>query len=265
MNKIYPIIVCITLLISCSIQSQMQEKEEQENLEAKSLLQGIWVDDMTETPLFQIKGDTIYYMDKSVTPVAFKIIGDSIKTYGIQTSSYQIKKQEEFIFWFQSAMGEILKLSKIDNSLDSILVMQVSQMPQEQQHRDVIQKDDVVYYNNVRYRGYVYINPTEIKVIQPGITEEGLETENIYYDNIIHICIYEGKNRLFGKDVKKQDFQSLIPFEYYQRAILTDMNFIGVNGEGYQYQATLCVPNSASCYLINISINHNGDINYELA
>ena len=42
------------------------------------------------------------------------------------------------------------------------------------------------------------------------------------------------------------------------------MDFIGVNGEGYQYQATLCIPNSASCYLINISITTDGDITYEL-
>lgn len=261
MNGIYTIIVCLLLLSSCSTRIQ---KEEKENLVAKSLLQGIWMDEMTETPLFRIKGDTIYYVDESVTPVAFKIIGDSLKTYGLQTSSYHIKKQEEFSFWIQSVVGDVLKLSKIDNELDSILVVQSSPMNQEPA-KEVIQKDDVVYYNNVRYRGYVYINPTDIKVIQPGISEEGLEVENVYYDNIIHICVYEGKNRLFGKDVKKQDFITLIPGEYYHRAILSDMDFVGVTEKGYQYQATVCVPNNVSCYLVNISICFNGDINYELA
>ena len=128
----------------------------------------------------------------------------------------------------------------------------------------VIQKDLVVHYNNRRFRGYVYINPTDIKVHQPEITEEGLEVENVYFDNIIHICVYEGKKKLFGRDMKKQDFKLLIPEEYYQRAILSDMDFIGVNAKGYQYQATLCIPNSASCYLINLSISLNGEITYEL-
>lgn len=264
MNRIYIIIVCLFLLSSCSVRSQREEKHEKENLEAKSFLQGIWMDDMTETPLFQIKGDTIYYVDESITPVSFKIIGDSLKTFGLQTSSYHIIKQEEFCFWIQSVVGDILKLTKIDNELESVLAIQSSSMNQEIS-RERIQKDDVVYYNNVRYRGYVYINPTEIKVIQPGISEEGLEIENVYYDNIIHICVYEGKNRLFGKDVKKQDFEQLIPAEYYQRAILSDMDFMGVNEKGYQYQARICIPNSVSCYLANISIDFNGDINYELA
>ena len=101
--------------------------------------------------------------------------------------------------------------------------------------------------------------------MQPDLTEEGLEVENIYYDNIIHICVYEGKNRLFGRDMKKTDFESLIPSDYYERAILSDMEFVGVNTKGYQYQANLCIPNSASCYLVNISINTDGDIAYELA
>ena len=263
MNGIYTIIVCLLLLSSCSGRVQRNEKADLEDLETKSSLQGIWVDDMTETPLFEIKGDTIYYMDESITPVAFKIIGDSLITYGMQASSYHIKKQEELSFWIQSFVGDVLKLSKIDNNLDSILVVQSSYTKQESSN-DVIQKDEIVYYNCVRYRGYVYINPTEIKVIQPEITEEGLEVENIYYDNIIHICVYEGKNRLFGKDVKKQDFKLLIPDEYYKRAILADMDFTGVDDKGYQYQATLCIPNSASCYLVNISINFNGDITYEI-
>ena len=143
--------------------------------------------------------------------------------------------------------------------------MTVQESNEPEPTKEVIEKDQVVHYNNKRYRGYVYINPTDIKVVKPEITEEGLEVENVYYDNIIHICVYEGKNRLFGRDMKKPDFESLIPQEYFQRAILSDMEFIGVNAKGYQYQATLCVPNSASCYQINISISSDGDIYYELA
>lgn len=263
MYRICTLLACITLLTACSGHSQDKGKEEKEDLVAKELLQGTWIDDMTETPLFKVKGDTIHYIDETIRPTAFKIIGDTLKTYGQQVASYHIKKQGEFIFWIQSAMGEILHLSKAEASIDSLLNIQESEKPELE--RTVIQKDDIVLFENTRYRGYVYINPTDIKVIQPTITEEGLEGENVYYDNIIHICVYEGKNRLFGRDMKKQDFEYLIPKDYFQRAILSDMEFMGVNSNGYQYQATICVPNGASCYLVNISIAKDGDITYEIA
>ena len=261
MNLFSKVLICILLMSSCSGQPQKKENIEKEDLKAKEWLQGTWIDDMTETPLFTAKGDTIYYNDESAVPVTFKIINDTLKTYGQKIANYHIKKQGESFIWIQSVMGDVLQLSKIDQSLDSHWAVQ---QPQEVTTEKVIQKDQVVHYNNRRFRGYVYINPTNIKVYQPEITEEGLEIENVYYDNIIHICVYEGKNRLFGRDMKKQDFELLIPKEYYQRAILSDMDFAGVNAKGYQYHATLCIPNSASCYLINISINMDGDINYEL-
>ena len=261
MNLFSKVLICILLMSSCSGQPQKKENIEEEDLMAKEWLQGTWIDDMTETPLFTAKGDTIYYLDESAAPVAFKIIKDTLKTYGQKISSYHIKKQGQYFIWIQSFMGDILQLSKTDPSQDSLWT--TPQTPKEIE-KEVIQKDKVVHYNNRRFHGYVYINPTGIKVHQPEVTEEGLEIENFYYDNIIHICVYEGKNKLFGRDMKKQDFEALIPREYYQRAILSDMDFAGVDAMGYQYQATLCIPNSASCYLIHISINKDGDMNYEL-
>ncbi len=264
MNRLCTFIACISLLTACSSQPKSQQQEElKEDLRAKELLQGTWVDDMTDTPLLRIKGDSLYYIDESVHPAAFKIISDSLKVYGQQTISYHIKKQGEYVFWIESVMGNILQLSKAENEIDSLLSARPIEVSSEPV-REVIQKDHVVHFNNTRYHGYVYINPTDIKVIQPKITEEGLEIEDVYYDNIIHICVYEGKKSLFARDMKKQDFEPLIPAEYFKRAILNDMEFLGVNAKGYQYQATLCVPNSASCYLINISITKDGDMTYEL-
>lgn len=252
----------LLLLAACSTHPTQTKEQEPENKEAKSMLQGLWMDDVTETPLLRIEGDSIYYLDSSVAPVAFKIIRDSMKTYGSKPASYLIKKQDEYTFWLQSVMGETLQLSKAETPLDSIAFFNEDV---QESNPTVIQKDHVVTYNQVRYHGYAYINPTQIKVVNPEITEEGLEIDNVYYDNIIHICVFEGKKRLFGQDIKKQDFEHIIPAEYFQRAILSDMDFLGVNKKGYQYQATVCVPNSASCYLIDISISTDGDITYELA
>lgn len=263
MNRFCILSTSILLFCSCSGQPQQKNIVEKEDLRAKELLQGTWIDDITETPLLQIKGDTIYYLEETANPIAFKIIGDSLKTYGHQTVSYHIKKQGQSIFWIQSAMGDILQLSKAETNIATYIPQE--EMNRQEPDKKVFQKDLIVHYNNIRYRGYVYVNPTDIKVVQPEITEEGLKIENVYYDNIIHICVYEGKKKLFSKDMKKEDFKQLIPHEYFQRSILNDMDFLGVNAKGYQYQATLCIPNSASCYLINISITQDGDIAYELA
>ena len=53
-------------------------QQEKEDLSAKGLLQGIWLDDETESPLMRVEGDTIYYADVQSTPIAFKIIRDTL-------------------------------------------------------------------------------------------------------------------------------------------------------------------------------------------
>ena len=59
MNLFSKVLICILLMSSCSGQPQQKENIEEEDLMAKEWLQGTWIDDMTETPLFTAKGDTI--------------------------------------------------------------------------------------------------------------------------------------------------------------------------------------------------------------
>lgn len=255
-------LLLLVFLVSCTASKQQGVQKETEDKEAKVLLQGLWMDDATESPLLQIKGDTIYYTDPSTSPVAFKVVGDSLKTYGLQPTSYYIEKQGKYILWIQSAMGGAIHLYKAENATDSLTFVQETDT--QPHRRNVLQKDHVVHYNNVRYRGYVYINPSNIKVVQPSLSEEGFQVDNVYYDNIIHICVYEGKKCLFSKDVRKEDFAGVVPGDFLQWAILSDMDFIGVNAKGYQYQATVCIPNGASCYLVNLSVSADGSIEYEM-
>lgn len=252
------------MLSACSYAPQTHEANEKEDSTAKLLLQGMWMDDVTSDPIFRVQGDTIYYTDPSIAPVPFKVIKDSLKTYGSQTTGYHIKKQNAYTLWIQSAMGDILHLRKAETATDSISFNPSAGLSANEP-QEVISKDRIIFYDKVRYRGYAYINPSNIKVIQPTLSEEGLEVDNIYYDNIIHICVYEGKRELFAKDIHKKDFEGVIPEDFYRRAILSDMDFIDVDAKGYHYQATLCIPNGASCYLINIHISYQDEITYELA
>lgn len=55
-----------------------------------------------------------------------------------------------------------------------------------------------------RYHGYVYINPSKMKVIRTSYSEDGIGVDNVYYDNVIHICVYKGKEMLYGEDITKR-------------------------------------------------------------
>ena len=63
------------------------------------------------------------------------------------------------------------------------------------------------------------------------MSEEGLSVDNVYYDNIIHICVYEGKRSLFAKDITRQMFKHVIPDDFLKWAILSDMDFMGVDAK----------------------------------
>ena len=260
MYKRFSIIMLAVALSSCGTPQQKASALE-ENKEAKSLLEGIWLDDNTETALLRVKGDTLFYADAATAPVAFKIIGDSLITYGARTNGYKIEKQEEHIFWFHSAVGDVIRLHKSDTENDSLAFIHTREIPV---YNEVIKKDSVVTYDNVRYRGYVYINPSKIKVMRPGVSEEGLGVDNVYYDNIIHICVYEGRKSLYAKDITKQMFKGVVPDDFLQWAILSDMDFMGVDSKGYHYQATVCVPAGASCYMVNITAGKDGGLAFEL-
>jgi hypothetical protein len=235
-----------------------------ENLEMKTMLQGTWMHEDTETPMICIKGDSIHYMTSGTLPVAFRIIEDSLITYGTEPTSYYIVKQNEYMLWLQSDMGGIIKMNRADESESIHSVNFHVQTKKSEPTKEVIQKDRIEFYKDVRYRGYVYINPSQIKVTRPTYSDEGFKMDNVYYDNIIHICVYEGKNKLFSKDVYKKDFSEVVPEEFLQWAILSDMEFIGVNEKGYQYQATISIPDEITSYIVNLSISTDGNIQYTL-
>ena len=88
MNVFSKVLICILLMSSCTEQPQKKENMEKEDLIAKEWLQGTWIDDMTETPLLQFKGDTLYYINESIHPVAFKIINDSLKMLNVDYNLY---------------------------------------------------------------------------------------------------------------------------------------------------------------------------------
>lgn len=242
---------CIVVLVSCGGGKEVRTQAEDHT--AKELLQGIWIDDDTELPLMRIAGDTIYYADPQSMPVAFKVMRDTLYTYGNNTVAYKIDRQTEYVFWFHSLSDDVVKLHKSETPEDSLAFSNesVEVIPTT---TEVIRKDSVVMYKGTRYRGYVYINPSTMKVLSTSYTEGGLSVDNVYYDNVIHICVYEGKTLLYGKDITKKMFADLFPAELLNQMVLSDMDFMGVDSDGYHYRATLQVPGSSVYNLADIVI-----------
>lgn len=263
MNKFVIGLCSIILLVACGGNGKSTGAME-EDITAKKMLQGIWLDDETEMPLMRIDGDTIYYADPQNAPVTFKVIHDTIYIYGNETVAYPIDRQTEYSFWFHSLSDEIIKLHKSENAEDSLAFTngEVEVIPTTP---EVIKKDSVVMYKGTRYRGYVYINPSKMKVTKTAYSENGYSVDNVYYDNVIHICVYESRKMLYGKDITKKEFAGVFSEELLNQTILADMNFIGVNNKGYLYQATLRIPESSVYNLVNITIDFNNKLSIKKA
>ncbi|EXZ24213.1 putative lipoprotein, partial [Bacteroides fragilis str. S13 L11] len=107
MIKYIATLLLTVLFVACNNGKGQQPSEENEDPKAKEILQGIWLDDETETPLMRIIGDTIYYSDAQSAPVYFKILKDTLYTYGKDVTHYQIDKQSEYSFWFHSLADNI--------------------------------------------------------------------------------------------------------------------------------------------------------------
>jgi len=260
MMKWFLIPALAVIVTSCTQNNKLSNFEKPEDTKAKQLLQGIWLDCDSEVPLMNIKGDTIYHSDPQNVPVYFKIIKDSLYTFGNTTTSYHIDRQTEYSFWFHSLSGNIIKLSKSENSEDSIAFSgrTLEIIPT---YSETTQKDSIVFYNSTRYRAYVYINPSKMRVTKTIYSDEGLGVENIYYDNIIHICVYKGGEKVYAKDITKQMFDKVISTDFLSNAILADINFINISPSGFLYQANICVPESYVCQLVNLRVSFDGKLN----
>ena len=230
MTKFVAISLVAILLAACnSSKNPHSSSRQEEDLSAKELLQGIWLDDETESPLMRIEGDTIYYADAQSAPITFKIIRDTLYTYGNDTTYYKIDKQGE----------------------------QEMIIPT---YTEVTKRDSVVNYNGNRYRAYVYINPSKMRVVKTIYTEDGISMDNVYYDNVMHICVYEGKKSLFASDITKQMFESVVPADFLMQAILSDTKFVKVDRNGFLYQAVLSIPESSIYSIANLTVSFSGEL-----
>jgi len=260
MRKIVVAVVCLALFAACgSRQTDDKQAEQQENTRAKQLLQGIWKDVEDMEVAFRVEGDTIFYPDTTSMPTYFKIVGDSLV---LGENRYKIEKQSAHLFWFHNQVGDIVKLEKSDEPTDTVVF--VNEKPKALIVTKLTKKDTVVFWEGERYHNYIDINPTTYKVYVQSYNDDGVAVNNVYYDNTIHIGVYHGKTKLFGRDFRKKEFTDLVPADFLKSSVLSNMEYVGTDAEGFHFAATICIPDGASCYLVRITVGHDGKVSQKL-
>lgn len=252
------IILFLTLaLCSCGNRSASESTAEQaEDREAKAMLQGFWMDDETEELALHVEGDTIFYSDSTSMPAYFRIVNDSLVL--ASGAAYNIDKLTEHLFWFHNQNGDLVKYRRSDNpDEDSAWV---HDPPHIMTYTHQVKTDSVVSYGGDRYHWYIAINPTKYKVIKHAYNDDGVEVDNVYYDNIMHISVYKGAQKLFSSDFRKSQYSKYVPAGFLEQAVLGNMEFSSIDAEGLHFNATLCIPDGASCYLVEALISYKGQL-----
>ena len=256
------LVLCLLLILFTGCrQKDAASADVAESREAKALLQGIWLDDQTQNVVFKIEGDTVFYPDSTSQPAYFKIVADTM-ILGESATKYPLVKQMEHVFWFINQNGDTIKLVKSNDEADSLNFSQ--RRPEVLTIAEVTKRDTVVTYDNERYHCYVAINPTKYKVTSTAYNDDGVEVSNVYYDNIVHLSVFHGNNRLFGKNFQKMEFTKYVPKEFLEQAILSNVEYDRADADGFHFNATLCTPNAASCYLVEIIISYKAQVSMKL-
>ena len=150
------IVVAVLLLAGCS--GKQEQATQEEDREAKALMQGVWADAETEDLSFRVAGDTIFYADSTSMPAYFKIVGDSLTLSSGTT--YAIEQQTAHVFSFRNQNGDLITLHKVEDEDADSLFVQDTKPATVMTYTHQVKTDSVVSYNGARYHWYIAINPT---------------------------------------------------------------------------------------------------------
>lgn len=255
MKKISIIVATLILIFACK-QHQTTKKNVTEDISSKEMLQGIWINEDGEDVVFKAKGDTIYYPDTTSIPVYFQIIDDTLHLHGAKETKYHILKQSNNLFAFENQSGERITLIKSDDTSNNYYFCAHKTTALNQ--CKLIKRDSILKIANTQYHYYVQVNPTTYKVVKTTYNDEGVGLENIYYDNIVHLSIYKGRECLYSSNFRKNDFDGLVPNDYLSQCILSDITYYKATLNDIIFIASLGIPDGSTSYQVNIFISTEG-------
>ncbi len=258
------VLAVVSLVAGCGSNKPQNEGDHsrEENAEAKKLLQGVWIDEDEEDVFFRAKGDTIYYPDSTSEPTYFRIVHDTLYMEGANVVKYPIVKQAAHIFQFKNQGGDIIKLVKSSDPHDLDIFRQAKKSSINQ--NQLIKRDSVVEFGASRYHWYVQVNPTTYKVYNSSFNEDGVEVDNVFYDNIIHVSLFNGATQIFSRDFRKQDFKNNVPEAFLKQSVLSDINYKSTDASGMHFLADIEKPGSYSSYLVELIISYDGKMRLKI-
>lgn len=249
-------LACALAFASCGQNTGKVQKQREEDAAAKKMLQGVWLNEDDDDVAFRVKGDTIYYADPTSQPVYFRIFGDTLVMEGANVVKYPIVKQAEHLFEFKVQNGDVVKLVK---TADKSYLKQFQSEPVVALNQNtIVKRDTIIGEGDERFHLYVQVNPTTYKVYKSSYNDDGVQVDNVYYDNIVNIHVYHGANRVFSRDFHKKDFQKVVPAEFLKQAILSDIVYKNIDASGIHYQVILAMPDSSMSYQVEIVVSRDG-------
>ena len=266
MKKYAIMLIVVALLGACNRQEKQKADNdsnttEQENSQAKALLQGVWYDSATEEVYLKAEGDTIFFADNTNQPAYFRIVADSII---LGTNAYHITKQTEHNFWFENHAGDEVQLVRHEENDEGEQTEFISEQPAVITTSEVVNIDSVVNYDGQRYHWYITVNPTRRKVTRTSFTPDGVAVEKVFYDNIIHVSLFKAGQRLFTRDFNKQAYATNVPEEFLVQSILGNIRYSHVDAQGFHFYATICIPDGEQCYMVENLISFKGQLTQKL-
>ena len=89
--------------------------------------------------------------------------------------------------------------------------------------------------------------------------------DNVYYDNIINLNVYSGARRLFHSDIKKQQFSGVVPADFLNQSVFSDLILKSVDAEGIHFQASLVMPDETmNSFQVMVTISYNGNMSMKV-
>lgn len=251
----------LTLLDSCK-GKEAESVESTEDLAAKKSAQGVWVDENEGDIVFRILGDTLYYPDGIGEPASFRIENDTLFINTSSPTTYKIKQLTANALRLINADGDELDLLRSNAKADLAHFTKDQHKESQINQGQLIKRDSVMTLGDKRYHAYVQVNPTKFKVLKQNITADGMTIDNAYYDNIIHISVYDGARKVYSHDIHKTDFSKHVPAGYLEHSILSDILIRDITSEGVNFEAIIAEPESYTSYNIKITITDEGKVKF---
>ena len=88
--------------------------------------------------------------------------------------------------------------------------------------------------------------------------DDGVAVDNVFYDNIIHVSVYHGADKLFSSDITKQVYVKHVPEDFLNQSILGDIHFSSIDKEGCHFETIIGIPEATTSYILDTVVSFDG-------